>query len=95
MSERSTGLFHTRLSPLLNLHRLLPREIVEDVLQLDLPLASVEGFVRQVLGWREFVRHVHRATDGLRVVDGQSVPVAAEPGDGGWSRWSSKTSPAR
>lgn len=65
-SSRSSGLFHARLAPLLNLHRLLPRRILSDVLALELPLASREGFVRQVLGWREFVRHVHRETDGFR-----------------------------
>lgn len=66
MSTRSEGLFHTRISPVMNLHRLLPRRVLDDVLGMDLPLASQEGFVRQVLGWREFVRHVHRETDGFR-----------------------------
>ena len=73
MSTRSSGLFHTRLSPLLNLHRVLPRRVVEDVLAADLPLGSQEGFVRQVLGWREFVRHVHEATDGLRSLAGDAI----------------------
>ena len=88
MSVRSSGLFHTRISPLLNLHRLLPRQVVDDVLELDLPLSSQEGFVRQVIGWREFVRHVHRATDGFRELGDGEAPVADEPGDGGWGRWS-------
>ena len=66
MSDREGNLFHTRVSALLNLHRLLPRRVVADVAGCDAPLASREGFVRQVLGWREFVRHVHRATDGFR-----------------------------
>lgn len=66
MSSRSSSLFHTRISALLHLHRLLPAEVVADVLELDLPTASAEGFVRQVLGWREFVHHVHDATDGFR-----------------------------
>jgi deoxyribodipyrimidine photolyase-related protein len=66
MATASRGLFHTRLSGVLNLHRLLPRQIVDDVLALDLPLASQEGFLRQVIGWREFVRHVHERTDGFR-----------------------------
>jgi deoxyribodipyrimidine photolyase-related protein len=73
MSSRSSGLFHTRLSPMLNLHRVLPAHVLAEVLQADLPLASQEGFVRQILGWREFVRHVHEATDGLRSVDGQPL----------------------
>lgn len=67
MSTRSTGLFHTRLSPLINLHRLTPREVLARVLSVPIPLASQEGFVRQLLGWREFVRHVHEKTDGLRL----------------------------
>jgi deoxyribodipyrimidine photolyase-related protein len=66
MSTSSRGLFHTRISPLLNLHRLLPQMIVDDVLALSLPLSSQEGFLRQVIGWREFVRHVHEHTDGFR-----------------------------
>lgn len=77
MSVRSTTLFHTRISALLNLHRILPREVVDDALALDLPLASREGFIRQVLGWREFVRHVHRATEGFR-----KLPPEGPAGDG-------------
>jgi len=66
MSTRSRGLFHTRISALMHLHRILPRRAVHDVAGSDAPLPSREGFVRQVLGWREFVRHVHAATDGFR-----------------------------
>lgn len=55
---------HALLSAPLNLGLLHPREVVERVLDeyeaRDLPLASVEGFVRQVVGWREFMRHVYR-----------------------------------
>lgn len=74
MSTRSSGLFHSRISPLLNLHRLLPARVVRDVANAPLPLPSREGFVRQILGWREFVRHVHEATDGLRTVAGRPLP---------------------
>jgi deoxyribodipyrimidine photolyase-related protein len=88
MSAASSGLFHTRISALLNLHRLLPAEVVRDVAGMDLPLASKEGFIRQVLGWREFVHHVHEATDGFRSVPGTVLCTAGRPGDGGWSRWS-------
>ena len=64
MTTRSRGLFHTRISPLLNLHRLLPARVLGDVLarQDAIPLNSLEGFVRQLLGWREFVHHVHERT---------------------------------
>lgn len=84
MSIYSSGLFHSRLSPLINLHRLTPRRVLQDVLQLDLPLPCKEGFVRQLLGWREFVRHVHESTDGFRDL----WPQAEEAADGGWSNWS-------
>ena len=50
MSAEARGLFHTRVAPLLNLHRVLPAEVVRDVAALDVPLNSREGFVRQVLG---------------------------------------------
>ncbi|HET9957553.1 MAG TPA: cryptochrome/photolyase family protein [Polyangiaceae bacterium] len=83
MSVRSTSLFHTRLSALINLHRLTPREVLDRALGLHLPLSSQEGFVRQILGWREFVRHVHRRTDGFRMrptARGQQ-PLSAREGD--------------
>lgn len=77
MSTRSSGLFHTRISALLNLHRLLPRRVLADALAAPIPLASKEGFVRQILGWREFVRHVHLATDGLRRLGGRATAIEA------------------
>jgi len=90
MSLRSRGLFHTRISSLVNLHRLLPSRVLADVMALDIPLSSKEGFVRQVLGWREFVRHVHLATDGCRDLPAGPCPVQPVPGDGGYRRWSGK-----
>jgi deoxyribodipyrimidine photolyase-related protein len=66
MSVHSSNLFHSRVSALVNLHRLLPSQVIDEALALDLPLPSIEGFVRQILGWREFMRHVHVATDGFR-----------------------------
>jgi deoxyribodipyrimidine photolyase-related protein len=54
----------------MNLSRVLPRQAVDDVAaayaQGKIPLASAEGFIRQILGWREYMRHVHRVTDGYR-----------------------------
>jgi deoxyribodipyrimidine photolyase-related protein len=83
MSRRERTLFHTRISMLTNLHRLLPARVIADVLAAPgLPLPSREAFVRQVLGWREFVRHVHLVTDGFRrdPRGGEAVPTAPAPG---------------
>jgi deoxyribodipyrimidine photolyase-related protein len=92
MSTQSSGLFHTRVSPLVNLGRLLPARLIDEVAELEIPLASKEGFIRQVAGWREFMRHVHHATDGFRVLPDQpSPPVSSEPGDGGSARWTGHT----
>ena len=70
MVSGQPDLFHSKISALMNLSRVLPRDAVDDVAaahaQGSIPLASAEGFIRQVLGWREFMRHVHRATDGYR-----------------------------
>ena len=55
---------HSLLSTSLNLGLLHPSEVIERAIEADehenAPLNSVEGFVRQVLGWREFMRHVYR-----------------------------------
>ena len=92
MSTASRTLFHTRISPLVHLHRLLPERVLADVLALDIPLNSKEGFVRQLLGWREFMHHVHRETDGFRDLPEDfgpmdDPPVADTPRTGGWETW--------
>ena len=91
MSSKSSGLFHTRISSLVNIHRLLPRRVVVDVLESDIPLNSKEGFVRQVIGWREFVRLVHLATDGFRKLPKTKVMVQKSPGDAGFKSWSGRS----
>ena len=62
MSSRSATVFHSLLSPYLNMGLLTPDVVVDTVLAAAdrAPLQSVEGFVRQVIGWREFVRGIYR-----------------------------------
>lgn len=55
--------YHSRLSALLNVKLLNPRECIDAAVAAyrdgHAPLNSVEGFVRQILGWREFIRGIY------------------------------------
>jgi deoxyribodipyrimidine photolyase-related protein len=63
MSTTKPYLYHSVLSPLLNLGLLTPRECIEAAIAAyergAAPLNSVEGFVRQIAGWREFINGVY------------------------------------
>jgi len=63
MVEGEELLFHSVISPLINLGLLTPRECIERAIAAyekgKAPLASVEGFVRQIAGWREFINGVY------------------------------------
>jgi deoxyribodipyrimidine photolyase-related protein len=54
---------HSVLSPLLNIGLLEPQQIIDEALNAavayNIPLNSLEGFIRQVMGWREFIRIVY------------------------------------
>lgn len=56
-------LFHSILTPMLNVGLLDPRELLEKAMEAatenGVPLNALEGFVRQVMGWREFIRAVY------------------------------------
>lgn len=65
MSVKSWRLFHSLLSFALNVKMLNPREVVAKAEAAyhagHAPLAATEGFIRQILGWREYVRGVYWA----------------------------------
>ena len=56
---------HSVLTPMLNVGLISPKKIIEECLsfaeQNDIPINSTEGFVRQIIGWREFVRGIYEA----------------------------------
>lgn len=64
LSLRERTLYHGLLTPMLNVGLLTPDEVVRRVLarheERPVPLNSLEGFLRQVIGWREFVRGIAR-----------------------------------
>ncbi len=63
MLEGEWHLAHSLLSPYMNLGMLHPREVADAAEAAyragDVPLASAEGFIRQVIGWREYVWGVY------------------------------------
>ena len=62
-------LHHSILSPLINTGLLTPQQVVNAVLQYaekhNSPINSTEGFIRQIIGWREFIRIVY-AREGVK-----------------------------
>lgn len=65
MSSTHTRLFHSLLSFAINMKMLQPLEIVRSVEAAyragTAPLAAAEGFIRQILGWREYMRGIYWA----------------------------------
>lgn len=61
-------LFHSVLTPMLNIGLLDPKVIINEALRYanghGIPINSLEGFIRQVIGWREFIRAIYQLEGG-------------------------------
>ncbi len=60
----SDFVFHSVLTPFMNVGLLTPKQVISETLKFaekhKTPMASLEGFIRQVIGWREFVRGIYQ-----------------------------------
>ncbi len=67
IDKESVFLFHSVLSPYLNLGLITPTEIIDRVIEVyssrKTHFPSVEGFIRQIIGWREFIRGIYHEYD--------------------------------
>ncbi len=56
-------LFHSAISPILNMGLITPDEVIKKALEYSqlksVPINSLEGFIRQIIGWREFIRGIY------------------------------------
>lgn len=63
MIAKESFLFHSLLTPALNIGLLNPPQVIDRTLELheihDFPLNCLEGFIRQIIGWREFMRGIY------------------------------------
>jgi len=62
VSKKSNTLFHSALSPLLNIGLITPKEILEKINKFEdkVRINSLEGYIRQIIGWREFMRGIYQ-----------------------------------
>jgi deoxyribodipyrimidine photolyase-related protein len=62
--KQESILNHSVLTPMLNVGLITPQEILKEAIhyakQHAIPLNSLEGFIRQIIGWREFIRGVYQ-----------------------------------
>jgi deoxyribodipyrimidine photolyase-related protein len=63
MVKNESILYHSVVTPMLNIGLLNPQQIIDKAMKAaidyDIPLNSLEGFIRQIIGWREFIRIVY------------------------------------
>ncbi|TKV29097.1 cryptochrome/photolyase family protein [Arthrobacter sp. NamB2] len=88
IAEGRTYLFHSALSSSMNTGLLSPAVVVELALDFaerhDTPIASVEGFIRQVIGWREYMRASY-VLRGREMRTGNTLHLTADLAGGWWT----------
>ncbi len=70
-SQHKWSLYHSRLSFALNAKILSPKEVISTAIKAfeqndNIDIAQIEGFVRQIIGWREFVRGIYWTHEDYR-----------------------------
>lgn len=67
MKEDNSFIYHSGISPMLNIGLLTPRDVIDAIMKYTkymknkkIRIQSVEGFIRQILGWREFCRYTYQ-----------------------------------
>ncbi len=64
LSTKERTLYHSQLTPVLNSGLITPQEVIDRTLKFakenEVPINSLEGFVRQIIGWREFMFGMYR-----------------------------------
>ena len=65
VDQRDNFLFHSSLSPLMNMGLITPGEVVEKLKKIvgKVKINSLEGYFRQIAGWREFIKGVYQSYD--------------------------------
>jgi deoxyribodipyrimidine photolyase-related protein len=88
LSTEHPFLFHALLSPSLNSGLVSPHHVLRRALEVGaadrVPLASLEGFVRQVIGWREYMRATY-VVHGRRMRTRHAMPHTRPLADGWWT----------
>ncbi|MCS7052739.1 MAG: cryptochrome/photolyase family protein [Ignavibacterium sp.] len=69
IDKNNNTLFHSILSPALNIGLITPLEVINTTLEFardnNIPINSLEGFIRQIIGWREYIRAIYEI-EGVR-----------------------------
>ena len=86
LSAEHPFVFHALLTPALNVGLISPRHVLHRALEAGdgVPLASLEGFVRQVIGWREFMRAAY-VVHGRAMRTGNRLAHTRPLADGWWT----------